>query len=247
MDGTGASGTVTLAPIPSQQGYVTVKAGDMTARARVRVAPGIPFKQDFEKLPDGASPGGWVNANGKFSVKKLADGNLVLSKVNTNPRPPLAKANGYITLPDSTGYTISADLMGTQVRGGMADFGLINCRYNLVLDGKTDPDVKSRTLKLTSWDARPRIDERLPFNWEPGVWYSAKLAVEQKEKSALVRGKVWKKGTPEPDKWTIEFEDSGPNREGSAGVYGYVTNSSVSEPGSEAFYDNIVIAPNSKK
>jgi len=242
------TGELTLGPLPAQQGYIEFESGEFKApRARVRVAPSISWKQDFEKAPPGSSPAGWVNANGKFTVEKLADGNLVLSKNNTDPRPPLAKANAFITMPNSANYTIQADLMGTEVRGGLADFGLINSRYSFVLDGKTDPESKKRQVRLISWEARPRITKVLDFDWQPTVWYTAKLAIEHKEKTAVVRAKVWEKGKPEPAEWTVELEDPSPNREGSAGLYGYVTNSSATAPGSNCYYDNIVITPDAKK
>jgi hypothetical protein len=241
------SGELTVAPIPSQQGYVEFSSGGITARARVRVAAQVPWTQDFEKAPDGSSPGGWVNANGKFTVVKLPDGNTVLMKNNNDPRPPLAKANAFITMPDAADYTIQADLMGTRVRDGMGDFGLINSRYTFVLDGKTDPDSKKRQVRLLCWEARPRIQRIEDFDWQPDVWYTAKLTIEHKEKTAVVRGKVWKKGDPEPAGWTVEFEDPSPNRNGAAGVYGYVTNSSATQTGANCYYDNIVITPNVKK
>ena len=34
---------------------------------------------------------------------------------------------------------------------------------------------------------------------------------------AQVKGKVWAKGEPEPEEWTITVEDPLPNREGSPG------------------------------
>src|SRR5205823_7333714 len=56
-------GTLTVArEVPGQQGYVEATAHGLTARARVRVAPRLPYAMDFEKVPVGATPGGWVNA-----------------------------------------------------------------------------------------------------------------------------------------------------------------------------------------
>ena len=127
---------VVLAPQPSQQGYVEAKWGDLTVKARVRVAAPLTYKQDFEKVPPGAVPGGWVNAQAKFVVKKLADGTTVLGKVNTNSQPPFARANAYITGPDAANYTIACDVFGTRVRDRMPDIGLVNSRYTLILDGK---------------------------------------------------------------------------------------------------------------
>ncbi len=241
-------GQLTLGPLPTQQGYVDFTSGEFKApRARVRVAASTTWKQDFEKAPEGSSPGGWVNTNGKFTVVKLEDGNMVLMKNNNDPRPPLAKANTFITGPDAANYTIQADLMGTQVRGGMGDFGLINSRYTLVLDGKTDPTSKKRQLRLVSWEARPRITKVMDFDWQPNVWYTAKLTIEHSEKTAVVRAKVWKRGEPEPKEWTVELEDPSPNRSGAAGLYGYVTNSTAVATGAHCYYDNITITPDAKK
>src|SRR5262249_17327068 len=69
------------AKLASQQGYVTAKVGGVVGKARVRVAPRLPYKQDFENVPPGAVPGGWVNTQGKFVVAELAGGK-VLRKVN---------------------------------------------------------------------------------------------------------------------------------------------------------------------
>jgi len=240
------TGTVVIGPNPSQQGYVEAKLGGLSARARVRVAAQLPYKQDFEKVPEGATPGGWVNTQGKFVVKKLADGSVVLTKVNTDSRPPLARANGYITLPDAANYTILADVRGTGVRDWMPDIGLVNSRYNLLLDGKINPDTKKREVRVTSWEARPRVNVAVDFDWQPDTWYTMKFTVEQKEKTAVVRGKVWKRGDKEPEKWTIEYEDANPNREGAAAVYGYVSDPQISleRPGSEIYYDNVTVTPN---
>ncbi|MCI0701482.1 MAG: PQQ-like beta-propeller repeat protein, partial [Planctomycetia bacterium] len=252
IEGNTAEGTLKLGKNPSQQGYVEFKMGGITARARVRVAPQIPFSQNFDKAPEGSSPGGWVNTNGKFVVKKVGDSN-VLSKVNNNARPPLAKANGYVTLPSASNYTIQADIRGELVRDKLPDAGLINSRYTLVLDGKPDPELKNqRTLRITSWEARPRINVVVAFDWQPGTWYTAKFVVEQTEKTAIIRGKVWKKGNAEPANWTISFEDPHPNRDGAAGLYGYISNVLENDqgmilPGSELYFDNLSITPNAKK
>ncbi|QEL16975.1 PQQ-like beta-propeller repeat protein [Limnoglobus roseus] len=230
---------------PGQSGYVAVKDGAMTARARVRVVPQIPYKQDFDKVPVGAVPGGWVNTQGKFLVKKLPTGETVLSKVNTNGAPPVAKANGYCTPTNSSGYLIEGDLMGTEVRGKCPDMGLVASRYTLILDGKNDPSHNGQhTIRLTTWEARPRISEVIAFPWKKDTWYHMKLTVAVVGKNAEIKGKVWEKGQPEPEKWTVTFSDPSPNLEGAAGVYGYVSNVAAPDAGSDIYYDNIAVTPN---
>ncbi|HSQ54803.1 MAG TPA: PQQ-binding-like beta-propeller repeat protein, partial [Gemmata sp.] len=250
LQGTLQDGVLTLAPLPSQQGYVDFECGPK-ARARVRVVPQLPYSQNFDKIPPGGAPGGWINANGKFLAKKLDDGNVVLSKLNNNPRPPLARANAYVTSPDATDYTIQADVYATLARNKLPDLGLVNCRYLFSLDGKVDPGTNSLSARLISWEARPRIDVGVPFKWKADTWYTMKFRVEQTDKGAILRGKVWPKGETEPSKWTIEFTDTSPNRNGAAALYGYVPNVTVQAdssviPGSDIYFDNLTISPNSK-
>jgi len=247
LQGEIADGALALKPAPTtQQGYVEYQLGEgVKARARVRVAAQTTYKQDFQMVPPGAAPGGWINVQSKFNIVDL-DGNRVLAKVNTDPRPPFARANSYITGPDASNYTVQAEVQASEVRGRIPDMGLVNSRYTLILDGKPNSELKSRELRIVSWEARPRINTAVGLDWQPGVWYIAKFVVEQKEKSASLRGKVWKKGEAEPEKWTIEFEDASPNREGAAALYGYVPDPQISPetPGSNIYFDNVTISPN---
>jgi outer membrane protein assembly factor BamB len=249
LKGTVEGTDVTLDPLPTQQGYVEAKLDGLTAKARVRVAGTTGYTQNFDKLPEGAVPGGWVNAQGKFTIKKLPDGGVVLAKVNTDSRPPFARANAYMTGPDAANYTIQTDVLGTEVRERMPDIGVVNSRYTLILDGKPDPEKKSRQLRLVSWEARPRVYLAADFDWQPGTWYTMKLSVEPRGGKVLVRGKAWKRGDPEPLAWGIEFEDPAGNPNGAAALYGYVSDPLITaeNPGSDAFYDNVVITPNGKK
>jgi hypothetical protein len=246
LDGKGTKATLTVdAKLIGQQGYVEYTVGKMVGRARVRVAPTLPYKMDFEKVPESATPGGWVNCMGKFAVVKM-DGSLVLKKLADNPVPPVARARAYLGLPDMKDYTIQADVSGALVRDNMPDIGIINNRYRLVLDGKRDADDKKRRLRIISWEARPRINHAIAFDWQPKHWYTMKLDIEYNEKIATIRGKVWERGKAEPDKWTIEFEDPFPIREGSPGLYAYATGILDNQPGAEGFFDNIVVSVKKK-
>ncbi|QDU20011.1 PQQ-binding-like beta-propeller repeat protein [Urbifossiella limnaea] len=241
--------TVTVEPVSSQQGYVEAKLGDLVGKARVRVAATTMYKQDFDKVPEGAVPGGWVNTQAKFAVKKLPDGTIVLSKVNTDSRPPFARANAYITGPNAANYTITSDVYATEVRGRMPDIGVVNSRYTLILDGKPDDEKKSRQLRLVSWEARPRVNLATNFDWQPGTWYTMKMSAEpQPGGKVTVRGKVWKRGETEPTAWQFEFADPAGNATGAAALYGYVSDPQITaeRPGADIFYDNVTVTPNGK-
>lgn len=125
------------------------------------------------------------------------------------------------------GYTVQADLMGGRRRRWLPDMGLIAHRYLLDLQGAY------QRLEVRSWSSDLRMVQRVPFEWEPDVWYTMKMRVDIDGGRAIVRGKVWKRTDREPDAWTIEAEDPLPIREGSPGLYGYSP--------ANIYYDNVIV------
>jgi outer membrane protein assembly factor BamB len=241
LDGDVKSGKLTVSPKKaSQQGYVMAKAGEARGKARVRVAPVLPYAQDFEKLPDGAAPGGWVNTQGKFKVVTLKGGNKVLAKVNNNPSPLIARGNAYIGTPDMRDYTIECDVQGSRVGEDMPDMGVVANRYSLYLAGNI------QRLRLNTWSALPRVDRTIPFAWQPGVWYRLKLTTEIATGKAVVKGKCWPRDMPEPQNWTVELTDPYPNTEGTPALYGYVQGIPEGGAGTDIYFDNVQITPNRK-
>jgi hypothetical protein len=248
-------GKLTVAgDVPAQAGTVLAKVGKLSGRARVRVAPGLPINQDFEKVTVGAIPGGWINVGGKFTIVEQ-DGSKCLKKLANNSNPLLARAYAYLGMPSLSDYTIEADLMGTEKRRFLPDMGIVNCRYTLTLDGS-----KQRLL-LRTWEARKAPGEEIPgrlnakvdYPWKPNVWYHFKLKVSLDNGKALCQGKVWTRGEKEPDAWTIQVEDPIPNRQGCPALYAYAygipptAEAAARNPGAEIFFDNIKVTPNQAK
>jgi outer membrane protein assembly factor BamB len=226
---------------PAQFGRVVAKAGGLTAYARVRVAPVLPYANDFAKVPVGAIPAAWINAQGKYAVAEH-QGAKVLKKRNDSPNALVAQAYTFIGKPDLADYTIETDIQGGKVGENLPDMGVLNCRYELWLAGN------SQQLRLLSWVAEKRIDKSIPFAWKGDAWYRMKLKVTANGDKALIQGKVWERGKEEPAKWTIEFEDPCPNREGSPGLYGDAKGVlSSATPGTPIYYANVRVMPNNKK
>ena len=205
-------------------GWITAKVGDLTRQTWVRVLPSVPWTEDFENVEVGKNPLHWVWAGSGFRVEEQ-DGNKVLTK------PPAARgldrSNLYVARHTLSAYTIQADLMGTQNKRRRPDMGLIAHRYILDLQG-----IHQR-LEIRSWSSDLRMAKRIDFPWEMGTWYTAKMKVDIQGDKAIVRGKVWKTGDPEPNAWTIEAEDPLPIREGSPGLYGYSP--------AMIYYDNVKV------
>jgi hypothetical protein len=225
--------------VRQQAGLVVAKAGGLEGAARVRVIPPLPLNINFDPVPEGKPPSTWINAGGKFEVV-AQDGNKMLKKKADNPNPLFAKAFTFFGRPDWSNYTIEADLMGTEAKRNMPDIGIVNSRYVLVLVGN------HQKLRLLGWDHQPepRLDKTIAFKWEPKAWYRAKLRVEPRGSAASLKAKVWPKAGQEPDAWTIEAEDPCPNECGSPGLFAYAWGITEKSPGTEIFYDNIVVTEN---
>src|SRR5438132_1413740 len=222
---------------PSQFGGIVATAEGLTGRARVRVAPNLPYAPNFNNIPVGRTPGGWVNCQGKFAIQEK-DGVKVLAKLNTNPFVLMSRAYAFMGMPSLTNYTIQADLMGTRKREDLPDMGIVANRYTLMLDGN------KQQLRLLSWEAVPRVDKSIAFGWKENTWYRMKFTVDVQGSKATVRGKVWPRDQTEPGDWTITFEDPTANTEGSPGVYGYAAGIEEDSPGTEIFYDKVTVTPN---
>jgi hypothetical protein len=59
------------------------------------------------------------------------------------------------------------------------------------------------------------------------------MHVDIREDGAHVLGKVWERGEPEPEEWTIDALDLHPNLNGSPGLYTYAL--------AECFFDNVIV------
>jgi outer membrane protein assembly factor BamB len=226
------------ANLHAQSGGVVVTYGNLTSVARVRVAPQLPYQEDFRDVPPGGTPAGWVNTQGKFVVVPM-NGGKVLKKLTNLASPLFARANAYMAMPGWGDYTIESDMMAEKKGEDLSDMGLLNSRYHLILDGN------KQILHIVSWEStpRPRIDKEVEFQWNPKTWYRMKLSVNVQGDRALIQGKVWQRDRPEPDRWTIQFEDPKPNNHGSPALYAFAHGIQEGEP-STVYYANVKVTLN---
>jgi outer membrane protein assembly factor BamB len=210
----------------AQAGRVSATAGGLTASARVRVIPDLPWSLDFEDQAPGSVPGWWVGAKDKYAVAEL-DGGRVLSKPDRD--------RGLLRNPvffggDFSNYTIEADVRGGQAGRRMTDVGLLNSGYTLDLLGNL------QRLEIRDWTAERRIAKAVDLPWSMDTWYRMKLEVRTVSGRGLIRGRVWQRGQPEPADWSITVEDPLPIKSGSPGLIGYSP--------ADIYYDNIRITEN---
>ena len=105
----------------------------------------------------------------------------------------------------------------------MPDMGLVAQRYTLDLMGA------AQQLQLRSWPPQvaTHFSKTIPFAWEAGRWYTLKLEARTSGAAAVLRGKVWPRGEPEPDAWTIEATHAAGNLRGSPGFFGNSKDSEI--------------------
>jgi outer membrane protein assembly factor BamB len=207
--------------------YVTAKIGDLAGRARVRIVPELPWHFDFDGLSD--PPVTWVGARYRHQIREV-DGSRVMVKVTTIPKGTRSRA--WFGQSDLKNYTIQADVKGAIRNNKMPDIGLIAQGYAIDLQGAY------QKLEIRTWGPQRRMAQAVDFAWEPKKWYTMKLEASTADGKAVLRGKVWPRGTAEPAEWHVEATDQEPNLSGSPGLFGNAKDA-------EIYLDNIEVNPNS--
>ena len=233
-----ADGKLTAAPENRfSTGQVEASWKNLKALARVRIARRAPFLEDFETMPAGTVPPGWIGVASKTTIAEV-EGQKVLKKLasKARPSPPFMRLRAYATPPIEGGYTVQADLLGRLARGRFRpDMGLINSRYRFIMMGM------GKKLRIETWSPLPRLRQDIRFVWDAETWYRVKFRVLLEEGQARLQARVWPRDQVEPSEWHIEAIDPYPHREGSAGIYGYSTATTAKSDGPEILYDNFKV------
>lgn len=207
---------------------ISATVDGQTGFARVRIVPPLPWKFDFN---DGQVPITWVGARYRHQVRDV-NGEKMLVKVNTIPLGTRSQA--WMGPPGLHDYTIQADVWADLKNNKLPDIGLTAQRYTLDLVGV------NQQFQIRSWVAQleHRFAVTQPQTWKDHVWYTMKFRASVEDGKAVLRGKVWERGQPEPAQWMISGTDAVPNLTGSPGLFG-----NASDAG-ELYYDNLSVTPN---
>ena len=166
---------------------MVAKLGELTASARVRVFPPLPWKWDFEGYTGKQVPPTWVGAATRLAPEQV-DGSTAVKKAGGKDVKGLPTAYIWLGPPELTGYTIQADVMMREDSRRLPSIGVTANRYNLILKGNTSK------LTIQTWPAHPRVAKEITYRSDPNIWYTLKLRVDIATDGAHVRGKVWKRG-----------------------------------------------------
>ncbi|MEX2672350.1 MAG: PQQ-binding-like beta-propeller repeat protein [Phycisphaeraceae bacterium] len=207
-------------------------------RGRVLTSP--PFSEDFSDFElteyherDEADfaypPSTWLGARLRWEIREL-DGEKVLAKALDIEL--FQRAITFIGHPDSSGYTVQADVMTDGTRRLMSDVGVINQRYIIALKGN------HQQIEVSSNSERLRVSEQ--YIWNVGEWQTLKTRVDVNEDgSGVVRAKAWPRGSEEPSDWLIEVPVEDVHVEGAPGVFGFSPQSRH-----RVYLDNLIVKPN---
>ena len=129
-------------------------------------------------------------------------------------------------------YTMQADVMTDGNARSKSDIGVINQRYLICL--------RSNAGKLEVSSNPERMIQTVPFKVSANTWYTLKTRVDvNADGSGVVKGKIWVKGQPEPEAWTIEAKVPRAHTQGSPGIYGLTAMNQK-----RVFLDNLSITEN---
>jgi outer membrane protein assembly factor BamB len=230
LKGDMAGGSFTAASANTgQAGTIKATVGNISGVGRARVVPNFPWEENFESMAENSTPTWWVGATaGKYQVATL-DGQKVMAKV---PNETLFKRMRiFIGSPESSDYTVEADVRAAEKRRQQGDIGIIGQTYSLVLFGNR------QRIEIWPWQENTHRVLSFPFEWKPDTWYHLKLKVQnQADGTTHIQGKAWKTGDPEPGQWIIDKVDDIPNRKGSPGLF--------SDAQFGAYFDNLKVTAN---
>jgi outer membrane protein assembly factor BamB len=239
LDGPGKLGADGLYHAPQENEHqcalVKFKVDNVEGTARVRIVPPLPWKWDFNKDDD--VPLTWIGGRVRYKVQDVGNERIIVKQsVLPTPRDPNNKLGTrsmmFMGPIDLTNYTIQGDIQLPESNGKISDVGLINSGYFMTIRGE------SNKLRIDSWPSHDfRTHQMIDAGIEPNQWYTMKLSVTPEGDTAVVRGKLWKRGESEPKEWTVEMVDHAPNLHGSPGLYGHASDA-------EIYLDNLQVTPN---
>jgi len=142
---------------------------------------------------------------------------------------------------NATGKFVVAELDGEKVlHKAPRQRGLNRTSTYMGPSGLSDYTIEAEVMGLKQGRRKPDVGLRMAtqedFSWELGKWYHLKLRVNVAGDKAMLRGRVWPRGTEEPRGWTITAEDPLPIHGGSPGLVAYSP--------TDVYYDNLKVSVN---
>jgi hypothetical protein len=168
------------------------------------------YQNDFSKGEVGKLPDEMLLLDGGFAVQEM-DGNKVLRL----PGAPLETFGVLFGPTEAADLAVSARVHSTKK-------GRREPAFAIGLNGNAGYKLQiSAAKKLVELYKGDDVVAKEPLTWESDSWTILKLQVRKvKEREFSVEGKVWKQGTPEPEKWTVTYTEKSEPIAGRASIWG---------------------------
>jgi hypothetical protein len=193
----------------------------MRYRHVVREVDGSNCLVKVTTIPKGTRSQGWIGPIDLHDYAIRADFRAQETGVAQAGAP--AAAGGRPADSDADAFTKAFGNPAALEKARLPDMGLIAQRYTLDLMGA------AQQLQLRSWPPQvaTHFSKTIPFSWEAGRWYTMRFEARTAGRAAVLRGKVWPRGEPEPAAWTIEATHEAGNLRGSPGFFGNSKDSEI--------------------
>ena len=200
----------------------------MRYRHAVREVDGSKCLVKVTTIPKGTRSQGWIGPIGLHDYSVQAD--LRAQETGVGKPGDPATPSGQATDTDADAFTKAFGNPAALEKARMPDMGLIAQRYTLDLMGA------AQQLQVRSWPPQvaTHFSKTIPFPWEAGRWYTMRFEARTRGADAVLRGKVWPRGEPEPATWTLEAVHEAGNLQGSPGFFG-------NSKDSEIYIDNVTV------
>jgi hypothetical protein len=168
------------------------------------------YQNDFSKGEIGKLPDEMLLLDGGFAVQEM-NGDKVLQL----PGAPLDTFGVLFGPTESANVALSARVHGTKK-------GRREPAFAIGLNGNAGYRWQvSAAKKLVELYKGDEVVAKEPFTWESGSWTVLKLRTRKvKADEFVIEGKVWKHGTPEPEKWTVAYTEKSEPIAGRASIWG---------------------------
>jgi hypothetical protein len=180
-------------------------------------------------------PLAWNSARFRLDIRKAPGEGENKALCKTIDHKLFQRAQVFFGKPDLRDYTIEADVLSEGNRRKGCDIGLICQRYIVQLK------FNEQKIEVNSNHERVKFQE--PITIERNVWYRLKVTVVPKGQTGTmtIKGKAWKKGEAEPEKWNIEVDHATGHKHGSPGLW------CLTPQEQRAWFDNIEVKANGAK
>lgn len=168
------------------------------------------YQNNFAKGEVGKLPEDLLLLDGGFAVQEV-NGDKVLQL----PGAPLETYGVLFGPTESAGVEASVRVHSTKK-------GRREPAFALGLNGNNGYKLQvSAAKKFVELYKGEEVVAKEPFTWESDSWTLLKLRVRKgKDGAWAVEGKVWKQGSPEPEKWTVTHTEKSEPMAGRASIWG---------------------------